>query len=130
MIEADLRSWLGSLNDAAPVHFAHAKEAPGERFAWFVRSGDESLDTIDGEGEPDIIYFDLELFDEDLARLVALAKDLSVRRDYRGEFGDGYVEDVAIEDHRDDYESQTNLDTLPTYMKAFRLTISGYIGAE
>ena len=130
MIETDLRTWLAALDNAPPVHFAHLEGNPGDRFAWFIRSGDESLDTIDGDGEPDIIYFDLELFDSNLETLVALAKALTARRDYRGVFGTGYVEDVAIEDHRDDYESQSSADTLPTYMKAFRLTISGYIGAE
>jgi hypothetical protein len=129
MLETDLRTWLGTLANAPPIHFAHLDKSPGARFGWFVRSGDESLDTIDGEGEADIIYFDLELHSDDLAALVALASALSARRDYRGALGEGYVEDVAVDDHRDDYESQTSLDTLPQFMKAFRLTISGYLGA-
>jgi hypothetical protein len=129
-IEKDLREWLGQIATGMRVHYAHLQEHPGDRFAWFVRAGDEYLDIIDDSSEPDIIYFDLELHDHDLGRLVETAKALTALRDHRGAFGDGYVDDVAIDDHRDDYESQSNLDTLPGYLKAFRVIVSGYLEGE
>lgn len=130
MIEKDLRLWIEGLVSGLKVHYAHVDKKPGDRFGFLVRSGDEPLDTIDGTGEAEIIYFDFELHDKDLARLVSTAGLITAARDYRGPIGSaGWVEDIAIDDHRDDYESLVNADMLPPYMKAFRITVTCYTGA-
>ena len=128
MIEKDLRTWLGSILSGLRVFYLHLDKQPPDAFAWFIRAGDDRLDTIDASGEPDIIYFDIELWTGSPAELTTLAAALRAQSDYRGVFGAGWVDDIQILDQQDDYEPQASADTLPPYGTAFRLIVSGYEG--
>ena len=126
MIEEDLKTWLGTLQAGLRTFYQHLLSAPPRKFIWFRRAGDESLDTIDGTGEPDIIYFDVEVYAETLTDLTTLCAALRTRRDYRGVFGSARVEDVQIQDQQDDYEPKASADSLPEFMSSFRLIVTGY----
>jgi hypothetical protein len=125
MLEQDLVTWLSEIT-ALPAHYQHLDSKPARAFVWFIRNGDDDLDTLDGSGEPDVVYFDLEIYDQTPVSVQSLAQVIRSYRDYRGELGDGAVDDIAFEDQRDDYESQASADTLPPYTAAFRLIVSGY----
>lgn len=126
MIETDLRTWLQSLEAELQVFYLHLQAQPPTKFMWFIRAGDDRLDTIDASGEPDIIYFDVELWAASPAELTTLAAALRAQSDYRGDLGDGWVDDIQVLDQQDDYEPQATADTLPPYGTAFRLIVSGY----
>lgn len=124
-LEENLVTWLNSVT-GLPVHYQHIDRQPAGAFCWFIRNGDEDLDTLDGSGEPDVVYFDLEVYAQTAAAIQSQSKILRAQRDYGGALGDGTVDDISIDDQRDDYEPQAAAESLPPYAAAFRLTISGY----
>lgn len=126
MIEKDMRLWLMTLETGLRAFYQHMDKAPGTKFVWFKRAGDDTLDTIDASGEPDIIYFDVEIYASELDDQVALNAALRAKRDHRGAFGEAWVEDVQVQDQQDDYEPQASGDSLPPFMASFRLTVTGY----
>ncbi len=126
MIETNFVAYLKTLQAGLRVFYLHLESKPPDKFIFFVRAGDERLDTIDDDGEPDIIYFDVEVWASTLDDLVTLDTLLRATSDYRGAFGTGRVEDIRVEDQRDDYEPLANADTLPEFSSAFRVTITGY----
>lgn len=128
MLEQDLVDWLSETTGVA-AHYQHLDSKPPQQFVWFIRNGDGDLETLDGTGEPDIVYFDLEIYAETPAAVQAIALLIRAKRDYRGDIGDGRVEDIAFEDQRDDYESQASAETLPAYAASFQLVVSGYEAA-
>ncbi len=126
-IEANMRVWLMALvTPPIPAFYQHLQDDPPDTYAYFRRAGDDSLDTIDGSGEPDIIYWDVELYSQSVSDHVALCKAIRAFRDYRGALGDGYVEDIQVTDQQDDYEPSANADSLPPYLGAFRVITTGY----
>ena len=126
MLENDLVAWLNSVL-GCDVHYQHLDRKPATTFAWFIRSGDDSADSLDDDGEPDQVFFDLELYSSSLTGLQSLSSLMRSQRDYRGDIGTGYVDDIAITDQVDDYQLRANADTLPEYSTSFRLTVTGYI---
>lgn len=125
MLEQDLVAWF-SENLSVPVHYQHLDRNPSSKFAWLVRSGDDNADSLDDSGEPDIVFFDLEIYASSLTDFQDLAILVRALRDYRGTLGESYVDDIAITDQIDDYEYRANADSLPEYRAAFRITVSGY----
>ena len=106
--------------------YQHIDTDPGAKFVWFRRNGDDRLDTIDGTGEPDIIYFDVELYASTIGDCHALVAALRELHDLRGAFGAGTVEDIQVTDQQDDYQPQATGDTLPSFSAAFRVTVTLY----
>lgn len=130
MLEQDLVKWLAELT-ALPVYYQHIDQQPAEKFVWFTRNGDDSTDCLDELGEePDIVYFDVELYASSAIELQEKTKLLRSGRDYRGDLDTGWVDDIAIADQRDDYQPQANAESLPPFMSAYRFTVTGYIPAE
>jgi hypothetical protein len=125
MLEADLVAWLSD-NLEAEVFYQHINHQPTSPFVWFSRSGDETFDTLDGDGEPDVVYFNLEIYSDDLGELQSLSSELRSHRDYRGSIGTGYVDDIGISDQIDDYQFKATADSLPEFSTSFRLIVTGY----
>lgn len=128
MLENDLITWLASVTSQT-VFYQHLNREPPDSFLWFIRNGDDGNDELDGSGEPDTVYFDLEAYASTPAEIQALAKILRQQRDYRGALGSGTVDDIDFQDQRDDYEPQANADTLPDYSATFRMVVTGYESA-
>lgn len=126
MLEADLVQWLGSVLPGTDVFYQHIDRKTPDEFAWVIRSGDDSEDELDGGGEPDRVFFDLEIYARDLTTMQALSQAIRDERDYRGTFGDGYVDDVEITDQIDDYQTRANADSLPEFSTTFRMVVTGY----
>ena len=126
-IEESMVAWLSTLT-TPPIRafYQHLGTAPPAEFVWCRRAGDEGLDTIDGSGEPDIIYWDVEVYASTLERQTELCRLLRAKRDYRGAFGTGFVDDVQVQDQQDDYEPQASGQTLPPWSAAFRLITTLY----
>lgn len=129
MLEQDLLSWLGATT-SLPTFYQHIDTKPPAAFIWVQRNGDNSLDCLDETGEPDEVFFDIEIYCQTSIDLQTKNRLLRLQRDYRGAIGTGWVDDIAIDDQRDDYEPQASADTLPPLLSAFRLTVSGYIPAS
>lgn len=127
-IESDLLAHIADhLN--IPVHYQHLSRRPTGEFAWFIRNGEDYHDDLDPDSsEPDVVYCDLELYADSADRLVDLATLTRSMRDYRGSFGDGpaFIDDIGIEDQRDDYEQQAPADSLPPFSTSFRVVLTGY----
>lgn len=124
-LEQDLIAWLAAAT-GVPVHFQHLDRKPADVFVWFIRNGDESADTIDQTGDPDVVYFDLEAYASSLTEAGRIADVIRGLRDYRGAVGTGWVDDVDFQDQRDDYEPQANAESLPDYAVSFRMVVTGY----
>ncbi len=127
-IEEDFLKFLSQKTNL-PAFYQHLNSNPGDKFAWFIRNGDDELDTLDDEvgAEPDIVYFDVEVYASTAQEISNKAKLMRSGRGYRGNFNSGaYVDDVSITDQRDDYEPQASAETLPPFMAGFRVAVSGY----
>lgn len=129
-IEDDFRTWLASLAENFKAFYQHLAGNPGSEFAWFRRAGDDSAPSLDDSGEPDIIYWDVELYSSSLERQVTLCRALRAYRDHRGALGSGVVEDIQVTDQQDDYEPQASGNTLPPFMAAFRVITTGYEASD
>jgi len=125
MLEVDLVSWLDSTL-GCEVFYQHLHRQPVSPFVWFTRSGDSSADALDDSGDPDVVFCDLEIYSDDLAELQTICAALRAERDYRGDLGNGYVDDIAIVDQVDDYQLRASAESLPQFSTSFRLTITGY----
>ncbi len=127
-VEKNVVIWLQTVQAELRVFYHHLADNPPDKFIWFLRAGDERLDTltIDGTEEPDIIYFDVECWADTLADLTTLCAALRATNDFRGAFGTATIQDAQIQDQRDDYEPQATAETLPAFCSAFRLVITGY----
>jgi hypothetical protein len=119
-------SVFSGLEDGARAFYQHIDDDPGEKFYWFIRNGDERLDTLDGTGEPEIIYCDVELYTSTLDQLQDMINGLRDLQDWRGTFGTGTIEDIDITDQQDGYEPQAAGDTLPPFSAAFRVKFTLY----
>jgi hypothetical protein len=126
MLENDLVTWISSVLTDCEVFYQHLNRNPGSPFAWFIRSGDSTADSLNDDGEPDQVFFDLEIYSNDLTELQTLAATIRDQRDYRGDIGNGYVDDVSIADQVDGYELQASAESLPEYSTAFRVIVTGY----
>jgi hypothetical protein len=125
--ETDAVAFLSAIvTPPVRAFYQHLGTDPGAKFIWFRRNGDERLDTIDGDGAPDIIYLDVEVYASSIADHTALVQALRDQQDLRGAFGAGTVEDLQISDQQDDYEPQATGDTLPPFSAAFRVTVTLY----
>jgi hypothetical protein len=126
-MDEHLVTWLADIL-GLPVYYQHVDEPDDLAFAWVTRSGDDELDCLDEVGgEPDIVFFDLELYVQSTADLRTKTKLLKAQRDFRGDLAEGhFVDDVRIEDQRDDYEPDCVSENLPPYLAAFQITVSGY----
>ena len=127
MIENDLRTWLSELL-GVHIHYQHLDRRPGNEFCWFIRSGDQILDTMDETGDADVVFFDVEIYAVTATRVQTLAQLLRSSSGFRGQLasGAGRVEDIAVEDQQDDYTPQASADSLPDYAAQFRLQVSIY----
>lgn len=117
---------LAGLSPGVRAFYQHLDADPGAKFYWFVRNGDERLDTIDGTGEPEIIYCDVEAYASTIDDCQAMITALRGLQDFRGPFGDGTVEDVSITDQQDTYQPQASGDSLPPYSAALRVQVTLY----
>ena len=117
---------LAGLEPGARAFYQHLDDDPGPKFYWFVRNGDERLDTIDGTGEPEIIYCDVEAYASTIDDCQSMIEALRALHDLRGAFGAGTVEDVAISDQQDTYQPQASGDSLPPYSAALRVQVTLY----
>lgn len=113
-------------NPPVRAFYQHLGDDPGAKFIWFRRNGDDRLDTIDGTGEPEIIYLDVEVYASTIAECQALITALRGLHDLRGAYGAGVVEDIQITDQQDDYQPQASGDSLPPFSAAFRMTVTLY----
>ena len=128
MLENDLIEWLTDTLGIA-AHYQHLDRKPAAEFAWLIRNGDERLDCLDdGPQEPEIVYFDLEIYAQTPARIQQLAQAMREQNDYGGPIGSGggTVADIEIADQRDDYTPQAAAETLPPFAVAYRMTASNY----
>lgn len=126
-IAEDLVAFLSDVEGLAPVHYQHAKQSTEKRFIWFLVAGsDLQGGTLDRGEPPDTIYFDLEIYASDLDDYAAQIEALSSLQDYEGDFGSGSIQDLRIEDQRDDYEPLASGESVPPFNANFRLTIIGY----
>lgn len=125
-MEEHLITWLNSIL-GLEIYYQHTEDPTESEFVWVTRSGDEELDTLDQSGEPDIVYFDLELYCETTTSLQAKTALLRAQRDFRGQLDTNqFVDDIQIQDQRDDYEPDCYAENLPVYLAAFQLVVSGY----
>lgn len=112
------------------VFYQHLNRKQDNEFAWFLRNGDETEDTLDGDGSPDTVYFDLEVYTDDVDTLPTLCGKLRGLSDYRGllrvDSPESYVDDLEIRDQSDDYEPRANADSLPAYSASFRMMATGF----
>jgi len=109
------------------VFYQHLTQQPPATFVWFVRNGDERADSLDDDGEePFVVFFDVEIYAGTPAAIQQKSQQLRSISDHRGAFGGGFVQDVSVQDQRDDYENQANAESLPAYSAAFRVSITGY----
>jgi len=126
-MQSHLTTWLTEVL-SAPAYYQHVDEPPTEdEFVWLTRSGDEELDCLDETGEPDIVYFDLEIYAQTRSDLEDKSLLLRAKRDFRGFIQtDIFVDDLEISDQRDDYEPQCIGENLPPFLAVFQLKVSGY----
>lgn len=126
MIAKDFRQFLESLEGFPPTHYQHASGDTLDRFAWFIFSGSQTSAETLAPGPPDQLFADLEIYSNDLDDLSETIDTLMSVSDHRGEFGAGQIEDVAIEDQRDDYTPLADAESLPKFSVFFRVTLTGY----
>ncbi len=125
-LETSIVAELSNLVEGVPAYYQHLAGDPGRRFIWFIRNGDERLDTIDGTGEPDIIYCDVEVYASTIADCQQIIDALRTLQDHRGAFGAGTIEDISVTDQQDGYEPQASGDSLPPFSAAFRVQFTLY----
>lgn len=129
MLEQDILRWIEQKTGLS-THYQHLLKHPGLRFAWFIRNGEDDFECMDDDegAEPDVVYFDLEIYDQSPTALQDVVTLLRSGRGFRGWLDSGAtVEDISISDQRDDYEPQAKADSLPTYSAEFRLAVTGYV---
>jgi len=126
MIETDIITWAKTLKTGLRAYYMHLVGIPPAEFIFLQRSGEDRLDCLDEDGEPDIVYFDCEIWSQTPTALTDLTRSLRATHGHRGTFGAAYVEDIAVLDQRDDYEPQATGETLPPFASSFRLIITGY----
>jgi len=88
--------------------------------------GEHTLDSAPGE-EPFRQYFDVECYGTDVAKVDELAEAIKRTMNlYRGNFGQGSVQGVFINDHTDDYQSRVNIADAGLHGAFLDMQIAGY----
>ena len=86
------------------IHYARVPQNRTLPHIWFIRSGENTPLSLDGQGGTHETRFDLECISDDLVEAMNVSRATkNFLHGYRGVLGDGTVQGIFVEDKDDNY---------------------------
>lgn len=106
-VAVNLRSFLLGIDgfpfDQISQDFIPEGVDPQDGYIYYGRRATDHARTFDKDGEPDSVFFDIEIYHSDPGEVEAAADKIQSEDCYHGNFGDGFVSGFFAETQTDDY---------------------------